>query len=55
MLRQWLGAWFRKCRQGAVFAAGHGVATKVFLRIDGEWRLWQHHASPVVDTRRGQT
>ncbi len=21
MLRQWLGAWFRKCRQGAVFAA----------------------------------
>ena len=36
-------------RAGAVFAAGRAVATKVFLRVNGEWRLWQHHASPVVD------
>jgi uncharacterized protein (TIGR02246 family) len=40
--------------KGAVFAAGHGVASKVFLRIDGRWRLWQHHASPVVDRRRSE-
>jgi len=38
-------------RSGAVFAAGRAVATKVLLRVDGQWRLWQHHASPVVDRR----
>lgn len=38
-------------KSGAVFAAGRAVATKVFLRVNGKWRLWQHHASPVVDRR----
>lgn len=38
-------------KSGAVFAAGRAVATKVLLRIDGTWRLWQHHASPVMDRR----
>ena len=38
-------------KSGAVFAAGRAVATKVFLRSHGEWRLWQHHASPVVERR----
>lgn len=42
-------------RSGAVFAAGRAVATKVFLRVDGQWRLWQHHASPVVDRRESTT
>lgn len=30
-----------------VFAGGKAVATNVFRREDGHWRLWVHHASPV--------
>jgi ketosteroid isomerase-like protein len=37
---------------GAVFAANRAVATNVMVRVGGEWRLWLHHASPLVDPRR---
>ncbi len=30
-------------------AGGSVVATKVFVRDEGEWRLWVHHGSPVLD------
>lgn len=30
-----------------VFAGGRAVATNVFRREDGSWRMWIHHASPV--------
>jgi ketosteroid isomerase-like protein len=30
------------------FAGGRVVATNVFRRTPGGWRLWVHHASPVV-------
>jgi ketosteroid isomerase-like protein len=29
------------------FAGGRAVATNVFERVDGNWRMWVHHASPV--------
>jgi ketosteroid isomerase-like protein len=31
-----------------VFGGGRAVATNVFLRRDGTWRMWVHHASPVM-------
>jgi ketosteroid isomerase-like protein len=31
-----------------VFAGGSAAATNVFRRADGDWRLWVHHASPVL-------
>jgi ketosteroid isomerase-like protein len=31
-----------------VFAGGSAVATNVFRRSAGSWRLWIHHASPVL-------
>lgn len=30
------------------FLGGKAVATNVFVRREGRWRLWIHHASPVV-------
>lgn len=30
------------------FAGGRAVATNVFRRAAGGWRLWVHHASPVM-------
>jgi ketosteroid isomerase-like protein len=30
------------------FAGGRAVATNVFRRTPGGWRLWVHHASPVL-------
>ncbi len=30
------------------FAGGSATATNVFRRISGTWRLWVHHASPVL-------
>jgi len=30
------------------FAGGKAVSTNVFLRVEGGWRLWIHHASPVL-------
>lgn len=32
-----------------LLAAGSVVATNVFLRVDGRWRLWLHHGSPVLN------
>jgi ketosteroid isomerase-like protein len=31
-----------------VFAGGSATATNVFRRTSGGWRLWIHHASPVL-------
>jgi ketosteroid isomerase-like protein len=31
-----------------VFAGASAVATNVFRRTSGHWRLWIHHASPVL-------
>ena len=31
-----------------VFGGAKAVATNVFVRTDGGWRLWIHHASPVL-------
>ncbi|MEU8133186.1 nuclear transport factor 2 family protein [Streptodolium elevatio] len=30
------------------FAGGQAVVTNIFRRKDGDWRLWLHHASPVL-------
>jgi ketosteroid isomerase-like protein len=30
------------------FSGGKAVATNVFVRTDDTWRLWIHHASPVM-------
>ncbi|MGA9748291.1 MAG: nuclear transport factor 2 family protein [Nocardioides sp.] len=30
------------------FGGARAVATNVFLRTEGGWRLWIHHASPVL-------
>lgn len=32
----------------STLAGGHTVATNVFVRRDGGWRVWLHHASPVL-------
>jgi ketosteroid isomerase-like protein len=32
----------------SMFAGGSAAATNVFRRSDGDWRLWIHHASPVL-------
>ena len=32
-------------------AGGHAVATNVFRRTSSGWRLWVHHASPVLATQ----
>ncbi len=37
------------CRE---FVAGSGLmATNLFVREDGEWRIFHHHASPVMVAR----
>jgi ketosteroid isomerase-like protein len=28
---------------------GSIVTTNIFVRFDGEWRLWHHHGSPVLN------
>jgi ketosteroid isomerase-like protein len=33
-----------------VFGGARAVATNVFVRTAGAWRLWIHHASPVMST-----
>ena len=30
------------------FTSSHAVATNGFIRVDGQWRMWLHHASPVM-------
>jgi ketosteroid isomerase-like protein len=32
----------------AVFGGSRAVGTNVFRRTSGGWRLWVHHASPVI-------
>jgi ketosteroid isomerase-like protein len=32
------------------FAGGHATATNVFRRTPEGWRLWVHHASPVLSS-----
>jgi hypothetical protein len=34
-----------------VFAGGHATATNVFRRTSEGWRLWVHHASPVLSSQ----
>jgi ketosteroid isomerase-like protein len=38
-----------------VFAGGSAAATNVFRRVGGagDWRLWVHHASPVLSGAEG--
>ena len=36
------------------FAGGHAVATNVFRRTGSGWRLWLHHASPVLQPGTGR-
>jgi ketosteroid isomerase-like protein len=33
-----------------MFAGGSAAATNVFRRTGGHWRLWVHHASPVLSS-----
>jgi ketosteroid isomerase-like protein len=33
------------------FAGGHATATNVFRRTSHGWRLWVHHASPVLSSQ----
>jgi ketosteroid isomerase-like protein len=35
------------------FASSHAVATNGFVRVDGRWRMWLHHASPVMSAAEG--
>jgi ketosteroid isomerase-like protein len=28
--------------------AGRALTTNAFIRVDGSWRIWLHHASPVL-------
>ncbi len=30
------------------FSSSHAVATNAFVLVNGRWRLWLHHASPVM-------
>ena len=36
------------------FNGAKAVATNVFVRRDGGWRLWIHHASPVVSAEQDE-
>ena len=36
------------------FSSSHAIATNAFVRYEGRWRMWLHHASPVmVETALG--
>jgi ketosteroid isomerase-like protein len=37
----------------SALAGGKVVATNVFRRTDGRWRLWVHHGSPVLAPNSG--
>lgn len=34
--------------------AGRALTTNAFLRVDGSWRIWLHHASPVLSDGTAQ-
>jgi ketosteroid isomerase-like protein len=38
---------------GSGLSGGLAVATNVFRRDPGGWRLWVHHASPVLTPEAG--
>jgi len=33
---------------GQPLGAGRAVTTNGFIRVDGMWRMWLHHASPIL-------
>ncbi len=33
---------------GDPFTSSHAVATNAFIRVSDQWRMWLHHASPVM-------
>ena len=33
---------------GEPFTSSHAVATNAFVLVEGRWRMWLHHASPVM-------
>lgn len=35
------------------FVSNHAMATNGFVEIDGRWRMWLHHASPVMGPSGG--
>ena len=37
----------------SAFAGGKSVATNVFRRTPSGWRLWIHHASPILSPQQG--
>lgn len=37
------------------FVSSHAMATNGFVEIDGRWRMWLHHASPVLGPLGGPT
>jgi ketosteroid isomerase-like protein len=39
--------------ESSTLAGGKVVATNVFRRTDGRWRLWLHHGSPVLAPSTG--
>jgi ketosteroid isomerase-like protein len=39
----------------STLAGGKVVATNVFRRTDGRWRLWLHHGSPVLAPNTGSS
>ena len=40
--------------ESSALAGGHVVATNVFRRTRQGWRLWVHHASPVLTAQDGE-
>jgi hypothetical protein len=36
------------------FAGGRAVSTNVFVRTGDSWRLWIHHASPVISVEHDE-
>jgi ketosteroid isomerase-like protein len=40
--------------ESSALAGGHVVATNVFRRTSQGWRLWVHHASPVLAGHDGE-
>lgn len=37
------------------FVSSHAMATNGFVEVEGKWRMWLHHASPVLGPLGGPT
>lgn len=37
------------------FVSSHAMATNGFVEVEGRWRMWLHHASPVLGPLGGPT